>query len=189
METSSHNKFAALEALLFVHGEPLSLKDIAHALSWEEDEAQSVIAEYGKSLGGEERGLMLLAHGEKVQLATKAQFAQFLAHFVKEELAGDLTPASVETLALVAYLGPVSRATIDYHRGVNSTFILRNLALRGLVARVDDPAHPNAVLFEASFDLLKHLGLSQKEDLPEYEKFHEVFSKKLTTDNPSSKSN
>jgi segregation and condensation protein B len=178
------NNFASLEALLFVHGEPLSVKDIARVLEMPEEEARALIGEYGKTLEAEERGLMMLMHGEKVQLATKAKFAQFLAHFVKEELSGDLTPASVETLSLVAYLGPIPRAVIDHHRGVNSAFILRNLALRGLVSRVEDPKNANTFLYEASFELLKHLGIAKKEDLPEYEKFHELFEKKPATDVP-----
>ncbi|OGZ00785.1 MAG: hypothetical protein A2946_01825 [Candidatus Liptonbacteria bacterium RIFCSPLOWO2_01_FULL_53_13] len=177
MADSSHNQFAAFEALLFVHGEPLGIEAVARVLEISEDDARALAHEYGASLEDEARGLMLLSHGDKVQLVTKAKFAQFLAHFVKEELSGDLTPASVEALALIAYLGPVPRSVIDYHRGVNSAFILRNLTLRGLVTRTADPAHQNSYVYEASFDLLKHLGISKKEDLPEYQKFHEMFSK------------
>lgn len=176
----THNsvQLAALEALLFVHGEPLPIQDAARVLEMGEDATRALIREYGTALEAEERGLMLLSHGEKVQLVTKTKFAQFLAHFVKEELSGDLTPAALETLALIAYLGPIPRAAIDHHRGVNSAFILRNLALRGLVARVADPARPNSFAYETSFDLLKHLGITKKEDLPEYEKFHAMLETK-----------
>lgn len=175
MESSPRNKLAALEALLFVHGEPLSVKDVSRVLELQEEKTRALIREYGEALEAEERGLMLLSHGEKIQLVTKAKFSQFLSHFVKEELSGDLTPAALETLALIAYLGPVPRTAIDHHRGVNSAFILRNLALRGLVSRVEGP-HPNSFLYEASFDLLKHLGIASKKDLPEYEKFRGIFS-------------
>ena len=62
--------------------------------------------------------------------------------FVKEELTEDLTPASLETLSIVAYLGPISRVRIEYLRGVNSSVILRSLMIRGLIERFADPEHP-----------------------------------------------
>jgi len=109
--------------------------------------------------------------GQKVQLATKSEFAPLMEEFIKDEFKEDLTPASLETLSLIAYLGPISRAQIDYYRGVNSSFILRNLLMRGLVERYTDPQRANVYFYQASFDLMKYLGISKMEDLPEYEKF------------------
>jgi segregation and condensation protein B len=93
---------------------------------------------------------------------------------VKEELTEDLTPASSETLAIISYLGPISRAKIEYLRGVNSSLILRNLTMRGLIEKVSDDNRSSAFLYRITFDLMKHLGIEKKEDLPDYEKFSEL---------------
>src|SRR3989344_9385858 len=124
--TSGHpdDKLAELEALLFIHGEPLTLKKISAVLGLEKKEVEQIIEEIKKQLETDSRGLTLVSDGEKIQLATKPQFGKILEDFVKEELSEDLTPASLETLSIVAYFGPISRARIEYVRGVNSIFIL-----------------------------------------------------------------
>ena len=118
--------------------------------------------------------LQLLSDKEKVQLATKSEFNKILETFVKQELTEELTPASLETLSIVAYLGPISRAKIEYLRGVNSSMILRSLSIRGLVERLPDPEHASSFLYQPTFDVMKHLGMQKQEDLPEFEKFREL---------------
>lgn len=170
------NKIAKLEALLFIHGEPLTLKKIAAVLELKKDEVEQAIEELKKQLEANSRGLALVSDGEKVQLVTKPQFGRIIEDFVKEELSEDLTPASLEALAMVAYFGPISRSRIEYLRGVNSIFILRSLLLRGLVERFSDPKRPNAYLYRPTFNTWKHLGLEQKKNLPDYEKFQELLA-------------
>jgi segregation and condensation protein B len=116
----------------------------------------------------------VLTDKEKIQLATKPDFNKILEDFVREEISEDLTPASLEALAIVAYLGPISRAKLEYLRGVNSIVILRSLMIRGLVERFPDPEHPSGFLYRTTFDLMKHLGMKEKEDLPEFDKFQEL---------------
>lgn len=166
-----NEKTAELEALLFIHGEPLTLKKIGAILEVKPDELGNLIAELKNRLADDTRGLTLIEDGEKLQFATKPQFGRLLEKFIKEELSEDLSPASLETLSLVAYFGPISRTRLDYVRGVNSSFILRSLLLRGLVERFPDPDRANAFLYRPTFDLLRHLGLEKKENLPDFEKF------------------
>lgn len=168
---AQHEKLAELEALLFVHGEPLAFQKIGKMLKLETEAVRELVLAYEALLRAGDRGLLLVTSRDRVQLATKPQFARILEAFLKEELAEELTPASAETLAIVLYLGPLSRSRIEYYRGVNSLFTLRNLLIRGLVERFPDPERPLSFLYEASFALLRHLGISRKEDLPEYEKF------------------
>ena len=177
--TSGHpdDKLAELEALLFIHGEPLTLKKISAVLGLEKKEVEQIIEEIKKQLETDSRGLTLVSDGEKIQLATKPQFGKILEDFVKEELSEDLTPASLETLSIVAYFGPISRARIEYVRGVNSIFILRSLLLRGLVERFPDPDRPNAFLYRPTFEAWRHLGMKGKEDLPDFEKYQELLRK------------
>lgn len=173
-ETPPDKKLASFEALLFIHGEPLSYKKIESVLGLEKGEAESLATEFKKRLEETGRGLQLLSDKEKVQLATKPEFNKIVEDFVKDELTEDLSPASLEALAIVAYLGPISRAKLEYLRGVNSIVILRSLAIRGLVERLPDPEHPSGFLYRPTFELMKHLGIAKEEDLPEYAKFQDL---------------
>ncbi len=166
---------AALEALLFIHGEPLPYVKVQAVLGIERrEDLDALIDAYAATLGASGRGLQLIKDREKVQLVTKPEFNAIIEQFVKEEVSEDLSPASLEALAIVAYLGPISRARIEYLRGVNSRVILRSLAIRGLVERIPDPAHPSVSLYGPTFALMKHLGVKEGGALPEFEKFQEL---------------
>jgi segregation and condensation protein B len=196
-----NKKIAELEALLFIHGEPISFKKIESVLKLAPGECEGLIQEMRKTLENDGRGLQLVVGGgtvaggspggagdgdagKKVQLATKPEFNTILENFVREELSEDLTPASLEALSIIAYLGPISRAKLEYLRGVNSLIILRSLMIRGLVERIPDPAHPSGFLYQPTFDLMKQLGLQSKEDLPEFAKFQALL-KVFETQNAS----
>ncbi len=138
------------------------------------EDLDAALSALKSDLEREERGLTLMQNGDEVQLATKAEFGNLMAEFIKDELTEDLTPAALETLSLILYLGPIHRSQIDYLRGVNSSFIMRNLMLRGLVERYPDPARPSIFLYRATMDALRHLGVSSQTELPEYEKFREM---------------
>lgn len=167
---------AALEAILFSYGDPMEIKKISGLLKTGEDETKQAIEELQKNLENESRGLKLIFNGEQIQLATKPEFSGFLEEFIKEEFKENLTPAALETLSLIAYFGPVTRAKIDYFRGVNSSFTIRNLMMRGLIERVE-----GSYQYKTSFDLIKHLGLSKIEELPEYEKFSKMNQESMGT--------
>lgn len=165
---------AALEALLFIHGEPLSFEKIREKLELTPDEANDILNEFKKELAESNRGLDLIIFDGRAQLVTKPRFSKLLESFIKEEISDDLTPASLEVLAIVAYLGPISRSRIEYLRGVNSSFTLRNLMLRGLIERSPDPSRPNSYVYQPTFELFKYIGVFRKEDLPDFEKFQSL---------------
>jgi len=165
---------AAIEALLFVYGEPFELKRLAKTLGVEPDAAGAALDALAADCEAAGRGLALVRTEKAVQLATKPAQTKLIEDFVKEEFAEALTPASLETLAIVMYAGPISRAEIEYVRGVNSTFMLRSLLLRGLVTREPDPKRANAYLYEASFDLLRQLGMGSVGDLPDAKKYRDL---------------
>lgn len=167
-------KTAELEALLFIHGEPLLVKKIASILEIKTEEVAELIAGLKQRLEAENSGLALVLDGEKVQLATKAKFGKILEKFVKDELSEELTPASLETLSAIIYFAPITRSRLEYLRGVNSSFILRSLLLRGLVERFPDPNRQNQYLYRPTFELLKHIGLEKREDMPDFEKFQSL---------------
>jgi len=174
MPVNKEKLAAKLEALLFIYGETLSFKKIAKILDADEKEVKEALKSLAEIYKDESRGLQLVLDNEKVQIATKPEFGKLLEDVVKGELHEELTPASLETLSIIIYSAPISRAEIDYIRGVNSTFILRNLLIRGLIERELDPKRANAFVYKPSFEFLRHLGISHKEDLPEFEQFQQL---------------
>lgn len=173
MEESAKNfkLISELEALLFIYGEPIEIKKLAKILGLKEPEIKDGLVSLEEELKKEGRGLMLIQDKDKVQLATKPEFAKLLEDITKQEFTEALTPAALETLSIVIYAGPITRADLEYIRGVNSSFTLRALLMRGLVEREVDPKRANAYIYSVSFDLLRHLGLSKNSDLPEYQKY------------------
>ncbi len=170
-EEKTTSPLAKLEALLFLHGEPLGITKIAELLDLGVEETERLIADWEKKLMDAERGLTLVHIGDRIQLVTKSAFGRLVESFVRAELTQDLTPAATEALAIIAYLGPIVRSRIEYLRGVNSAVTLRNLLIRGLVERVPDPERPHVSAYQVTADLLRHLGLRNVEDLPELTKF------------------
>jgi len=176
MENPENNKklLSSLEAVLFIYGEPIELKNISKILGLKESEIKDGLAALKEELKQEHRGLAVIEDKDKVQLVTKAEFSGLLKSITKQEFTETLTPAGLETLSIIAYAGPISRADIEYIRGVNSSFILRALAMRGLVDREINPRRANAYVYSASFDLLRHLGISNAADLPDHAKYKEL---------------
>ncbi len=165
---------AKIEAILFAYGEPISLEKLAKILKIEKIELETALDNLSAELSRQERGVMLIKNGNKAQLATKPELTDILESIIKQEFTEDLTSAALETISIIAYAGPITRSDIEYIRGVNSTFTIRNLLLRGLVERTVDPKRANAYIYSVSFDLIKRLGLPKIEVLPDYEKYKQM---------------
>ena len=157
----------AIESILFIHGEPMAERVLANVLGVSKKETTAGLEELGKRLEG--RGLMLVEKEGEWQLVTHPDHAPFVEALLKDQHAEELSRAALETMAVVAYKGPMTRAEIEYIRGVNSSFSLRTLLLRGLVERVENEEDSRSFLYRASFDFLRYLGLARLSDLPEYE--------------------
>ncbi len=157
-----------LEAVLFWKAEPVSFKKLASLLNVGVESVKEGLKELEEKLKG--RGLTLVHTDDEVMLGTAKELSPLIEQLTKEELTRDLGKAGLETLSIILYQGPISRADIDYVRGVNSQFIVRNLLIRGLVERVDNPKDARSFLYQTTLQLLSHLGISKREDLPEFEK-------------------
>lgn len=163
------NLKSALEALFFAHGEPMPLKKISAILDKKEDEISSLLGELRNDY--RDRGLTLMEKNGEWQLGTNPEFAPYIEKLVKSEFSEELSRAGLETIAIVAYRGPLTRAQIEFIRGVNSSFTLRNLLLRGLVERMENPKDARSYLYRVSFEFLKYLGLGNIEELPRFAEF------------------
>ena len=157
-----------IEALLFYAAEPLSVDYLAKILEVKKNDVYKGLESLQKSI--EDRGVFLVEHNGEVSLVTSPEVSEVIEKMVQDEHNRDLGKASMETLAIVAYKGPVSRKEIEYIRGVNSQFALRNLLLRGLIERKNKEGDERVILYNITMDALMHMGLSKIEELPEYEK-------------------
>ncbi len=170
-----------LEAILFWKAEPISIKKLASLLNSDEEAIKKGLIELENDLKG--RGITLVQIGDEVMLGTAKELSPLIEQLTKEELSRDLGKAGLETLSIILYQGPISRADIDYIRGVNSQFILRALMIRGLVERVDNPKDARSFLYKSTLDLLAHLGISKLEELPELEQVkRDIEAFKITND-------
>lgn len=156
-----------IESILFVTGEPVSEKKLAKVLESSQEEVRQALEE----LHGDykDRGIVMLQKEDEWQFGTAPEHAGLIEHLVKSEFTEELSRAALETLTIVAYKGPLTRHDLDFIRGVNSSFMLRSLLLRGLVERVENPKDARSYLYKISFDFLKHLGVTRVEELPKYE--------------------
>ena len=156
-----------IEAILFWKGEPMKLKKLADLFSVSEEDIKFAVNTVKENL--QNRGVALIEKEDEIMLATAPEFSTIIEELTKEELSKDLGKASLETLSIVLYQGPIKRSEIDYIRGVNSQFILRNLLVRGLIEKINDPKDARTFVYKPSFELLEHLGVRNIEELPEYE--------------------
>jgi segregation and condensation protein B len=170
-ETPETTISAQLEAVLFWKAEPVPIKKLAELLKVGPESIKEGLKELEEKLKG--RGLTLVQTDEEIMLGTTKELSPLIEQLTKDELSRDLGKAGLETLSIILYQGPISRADIDYIRGVNSQFIIRNLLIRGLVERVDNPVDARSFLYQTTLSLLAHLGISKREDLPEYTKVRE----------------
>jgi len=156
-----------IEAVLFYRAKPVAISWLLKFFGADEEALGNALVSLGQHL--ESRGIRLIvSENHEVQLVTAPEFAATIEELQREELKRDIGPAGAETLAIILYRGPVSRAEIDRVRGVNSSFIIRNLMIRGLIERAgadSDRSHR----YQVTPALYAHLGITQKEALPDYQ--------------------
>jgi segregation and condensation protein B len=156
---------AAIEAILFSSNRSLKVRELQHVTDSDSATVEGALDELRESLT--HRGLMLQRHHDQVQLVTRPELASYVRRALRPEVTGRLSTAAYETLAIVAYQQPVTRAKIEEIRGVNSDGVLSNLELRDLVREVgrgSGQGHPK--LFGTTIRFLQMLGLESLDDLP-----------------------
>lgn len=158
-----------IESILFVSGEPIKIKKIAAVTKFKNEEIKKGVDGLRQDLIAANRGMRIIEKEDEVQLVTNSENAEYVNEFLKNELEQGLTRASLETLAIVAYRGPLTRMEVEQVRGVNCSFALRYLLLRGLIDRVENPNDSRSWHYKISFDFLKKLNFARIEDLPRYE--------------------
>ncbi|MDA2921650.1 SMC-Scp complex subunit ScpB [Patescibacteria group bacterium AH-259-L07] len=157
---------STIESLLFIAHRPLEKKEMA-ALANESVEKigealESLINEYN-SRGG---GIKIIQNSNEYQMVTAPQNSEAVSKFLKTEITGELTPASLETLSIIAYRGPIIRDELEQIRGVNCSIILRNLLIKGLIIKADKDKQ----IYNVSLDFIRQLGIVDIKELPDYDR-------------------
>lgn len=157
---------AQLEVLLFVSGKPLQFKALAKILALSHNQLQELVIHLKKKYNTNSSGIHIVEQGEHIQMVTHPDAHELVEQFVKKELTGELTRPQLETLAIIAYRGPIAKPHIEEIRGVNCSLIVRNLLIRGLIEeKITDEEFP---AYAVTVDFMRFLGIKQPSDLPNY---------------------
>jgi len=158
---------SVLESLLFISGEPIKISRLAKICNTGKNEIEESLRAMEKDCSEQKRGLKIIKKADSVQLGTDPENADYVNRLVSGEISSELSKLALETLSIVAYRGPVTRVQVEAIRGVNSSFVLRSLLMRGLVER-KETADIRGYLYEISFDFLKTLGIQSAGELPDW---------------------
>lgn len=154
-----------IEGLLFYKSAPQKKQTVMRLFDISAEELQNALLVLKDRL--QSGAVRLVETNEEIQLVTCAELAPVIETLRKNELKADIGKAGAETLAIILYQEPITRAEIDRIRGVNSSFILRNLLIRGLIDRRHNK-NRNAFEFTISPALLTYLGITEKQQLPDF---------------------
>lgn len=157
-----------IEAILYVAGQPVALRDLARALEQDEDQVSAAAFRLEQYYDDARRGLRLKRFGGHIQLATRADYAPFIERLLQPVQRQSLSQAALETLAIVAYRQPVTRLDLEAVRGVKCDYSLQSLINKNLVKEVgrkDTIGRP--MLFGTTDEFLSHFGLHSLDDLPD----------------------
>lgn len=162
------HQLGALEALLFVASEPMSLVDLAHALGMSEAETSRALHylrdEYAGGGEGRELGFELREVGGGWRMYSNSHYNDIVSAYITREHSGKLSTPALETLAVIAYRQPVTRAQIAAIRGVNVDSVVRTLCARGLTEEVGRSVS-GAALFGTTARFLEVMGMNSLDEL------------------------
>jgi len=160
-----------LEGILFVVGdEGITLSTLCEIMNINETEAKSLLKELKEDYEQEDRGLRVSYLGDAFKLTTKKEHKEYYEKLAYSPESNTLSPNALETLAIIAYNGPITRSEIDEMRGVSTAYLIRRLVAKGLIkedGKSDMPGRPN--LYVITKDFLDYFGLATVNDLPKFE--------------------
>ncbi|MCR4690851.1 MAG: SMC-Scp complex subunit ScpB [Lachnospiraceae bacterium] len=167
MSKETNKKKAILEAVLFTMGESVEVSRLAEVIEEEEDKTRSLLQQLKEEYDQREGGLTITELGDSYQMCSKGEYYDSLIKIVKAPRKYNLTEALMETLSIVAYKQPVTKAEIDKIRGVSCEHAVNRLLefdLIGEVGRKDAPGKP--ILFGTTEQFLRSFGVKSLTDLP-----------------------
>lgn len=166
-----NKKLIQLESILLISEKAIKIKELGEKLEINKKETKELISLLEKKFNQDNSGIHIALANDKIQFTTNPISEKIIKKFVKEELNSNLSDASVETLTIIAYRGPITKSELEQIRGVNCSIILKNLLIRNLVESSLDKEKMTET-YNASLEFLKYLGLNNISELPNYEKLH-----------------
>jgi len=166
-EESQGNVQGRIEAILFVAGEPVLMEELAKALDVSVSEVQTTLGQMRDDYDYHQRGFLIRFVGERVQLATRPLYAPDVVRLLQPIQKQSLSQAAMETLAVVAYKQPITRAEVEQIRGVKCDYSLQSLINKNLVQEVgrkDTVGRP--ILYGTTPEFLIHFGIGRLDELP-----------------------
>lgn len=162
-----NNLSKKIQALIFYKGGDVKLKDICNLCQCDKEDTIKSIGEIRQALNG--HGIILNEHEGVYSITTSPDVSDIIETLRKDEVSGPMSPSALETLSIILYQGPIRKTDIDFIRGVNSQFILRNLLARGLISRIKDTEDERTFSYKPTLALIEFLGISNINELPDYE--------------------
>ncbi len=167
VQEAGGNLAGRIEAILFVAGEAVRVEDLAKALNVSVREGEAELIRIRDDFDFHQRGFTLKRFGHQVQLATRALYSADVVHLLQPVQRQSLSQAAMETLAVVAYRQPVTRAEVEQIRGVKCDYSLQSLMNKELIMEVGrKEALGRPILYGTTENFLAHFGLTTLEDLP-----------------------
>ena len=133
-----NERLASIESLLLVAQRPISIRKISGVIQASAEDVEKAVEELVQQFEQQGRGIRILRDHNHVQLVTSPEQSEMARVFLRDEMSGELTRASLEALTVIAYRGPVTRLELELIRGVNCSVILRNLLIRGLIEEIQE---------------------------------------------------
>jgi len=160
---------AVIEGLIFISGnDGITIDSIAKITELDINEIKNILEEIKKDLEDPNKGIKLIILGNHYKFTTKEEHKEYYKKLVDVELDSNLSQSALETLAIIAYNQPITRIEIDEIRGVNSSYVMRKLMIKGLIediGRSELPGRPKQYIVTDLF--LDHFGLESTDDLPD----------------------
>ena len=164
-----------IESLLFAAVKPLSLKELTSALNLGETEVKNALVELGNDYQARDAGITLIGNNRRYQLASSGKNSAMVKDFLKSEVTGELSQASLEALTIIAYRAPITKLELEKIRGINCSLIIRNLLLRGFIEEKFDRKH-QVNFYNVTLDFMRFLGIEETSDLPDFSKLSQAQS-------------
>jgi len=157
---------STIQSILFIAGRPVSLKELVHATGQNRGDVQKALNELIEE--HRDTGFVILRQNENYLMSSNPESSEVVKEFLNLELREKLTDAAIETLAIIAYKQPASRAEIEAIRGVNSQYTIRLLMMRGLIEKTISKKDSRISLYQTTHEFLQYLGIKDAKDLPDF---------------------
>jgi segregation and condensation protein B len=150
-----------IESILLFKGEPVSYKEMSKLLEIDEKQVTNLVSELSTEYS--QKGTHIVFNNHECELVTSPEATELISKLQKQDTETELSNAALETLSIILYMGPIARSMIDFVRGVNSQFTIRNLLIRGLIEKDPKEKTPKYIV---TLDTIKFLGLNKLDELP-----------------------